>query len=40
MSVTNPNPDSAHNDVLTSLMDEIRGGSEPALGRLIGVAPL
>ncbi|MYC99249.1 MAG: sigma-70 family RNA polymerase sigma factor [Gammaproteobacteria bacterium] len=35
MSVTSPNPDSAHNDVLTSLMDEIRGGSEPALGRLM-----
>lgn len=35
MSVTNPNPDSAHNDVLTSLMDEIRGGSEPALGQLM-----
>ena len=37
MSVTSPNPDSAHNDVLTSLMDEIRGGSEPALGRLMDV---
>lgn len=35
MSVTNPNPDSAHSDVLTSLMDEIRGGSEPALGQLM-----
>lgn len=35
MSVPNPNPDSAHNDVLTSLMDEIRGGSEPALGQLM-----
>jgi len=35
MSVTSPNPDSAHNDVLTSLMDEIRGDSEPALGRLM-----
>ncbi|MDE0475635.1 MAG: sigma-70 family RNA polymerase sigma factor [Gammaproteobacteria bacterium] len=37
MSVPSPNPDSAHNDVLTSLMDEIRGGSEPALGRLMDV---
>lgn len=35
MSVNTPNPDSAHNDVLTSLMDEIRGGSEPALGQLM-----
>ena len=35
MSVTNRNPDSAHNDALTSLMDEIRGGSEPALGQLM-----
>ncbi len=37
MSVPSPNPDSAHNDVLTSLMAEIRGGSEPALGRLMDV---
>lgn len=35
MSVSSPNPDSAHNDVLTSLMGEIRGGSEPALGQLM-----
>lgn len=35
MSATSPNPDSAHHDALTSLMDAIRGGSEPALGRLM-----
>lgn len=35
MPTTNLNPDSAENDALTSLMDAIRGGSEPALGRLM-----
>lgn len=35
MSVTTPNPDSGQHDAMTSLMDEIRGGSEPALGRLM-----
>ena len=35
MPSTHPNPDSAHNDALTSLMDAIRGGSEPALGQLM-----
>lgn len=35
MSATNPNPDSAQHDALTSLMGEIRGGSEPALGQLM-----
>ena len=35
MPATHPNPDSAQHDALTSLMDEIRGGSEPALGRLM-----
>ena len=35
MSATSPKPDSAENDALTSLMDEIRGGSEPALGQLM-----
>lgn len=35
MPATSPKPDSAHNDALTSLMDAIRGGSEPALGELM-----
>lgn len=35
MPSTHPNPDSAQNDALTSLMNAIRGGSEPALGQLM-----
>lgn len=35
MPTTNPNRDSAENDATTSLMEAIRGGSEPALGRLM-----
>lgn len=35
MSATSRNPDSAHNDTPTSLMNAIREGSEPALGRLM-----
>ena len=35
MPATNPNRDSAENDATTSLMEAIRDGSEPALGRLM-----
>ena len=35
MPATRSSPDSAQHDALTSLMDEIREGSEPALGELM-----